>query len=132
MAKGQKVMKSAKARNVRKATLKQKKGKKADGDADMTGGQRRETPGELFKRHAAEAKKLKAEIADLKRQRAKLPKKTSKEAKKALSAKIISLKEDLEKRHTAELAAAKIDKASTIFGGGAGADEQDSDDDESL
>merc|ERR1740121_3514912 len=90
MPKGQLNAKKAKSKGVKKTSLKQKKKPQvANGDAQMGGAPRvhRETAHELFKRHAHERKQAKHEVNELKRQRMKLPKKTAKDGKKALSKK---------------------------------------------
>jgi len=130
MPKGQKAKKTAKARNVKKTQLKQKKAKvQADGDSKMGGADAaakkpRETAHDLFKRHAAERKKLKAEVAELKRQRMKMPKKGKKEEKKAISHKIASLEEAMRERHLAEQEALGVERASQAVEG-AGSDDDD-------
>eukprot|EP00928_Gymnodinium_smaydae_P089842 TRINITY_DN73737_c0_g1_i1.p2 TRINITY_DN73737_c0_g1~~TRINITY_DN73737_c0_g1_i1.p2 ORF type:complete len:142 (-),score=50.86 TRINITY_DN73737_c0_g1_i1:25-450(-) len=124
MAKGPKNKGKAKKKvkavgSVRKAQLKQKKRQVSKDADDSMGGavRRRETAHELFRRHAAENRKLKSEVAELKKQRAKLPKKGKKEEKKALSARILKLGEDLRSRHAAELEAAGLDKAARAAAG---------------
>mmetsp|Transcript_30177 Transcript_30177/g.76338 ORF Transcript_30177/g.76338 Transcript_30177/m.76338 type:complete len:144 (-) Transcript_30177:82-513(-) len=130
MPKGLKAKKTAKARNVKKTQLKQKKAKvQADGDTSMGGADAavkapRETAHDLFKRHAAERKKLKAEVAELKRQRMKMPKKGKKDAKKVLSQKIQTLEQEMRERHQAEQKAAGLEKASQAFVGN-GSDNED-------
>lgn len=78
-----------------------------------TGNTRRE----LKKRHTQERKTLQAEIADLKRQRKKLPKKGSKDDKKELTREIKKMESELREKQKAELDAV----------GGAGAEEDDDD-----
>mmetsp|Transcript_25946 Transcript_25946/g.86409 ORF Transcript_25946/g.86409 Transcript_25946/m.86409 type:complete len:140 (+) Transcript_25946:88-507(+) len=128
MPKGKIQKKTSKARNVKKTQLKQKKSKaQADGDAKMGGvvaKAPRESAHDLFKRHAAERKKVKNEVAELKRQRMKKGK-INKDAKKALTKRITDMEEELRKRQEAEQEAAGVEKASKIFGGeGAASDEE--------
>merc|ERR1712039_489846 len=113
MPKGQLYTKKAKKNGVKKNNLKQKKPPVAqkDGDAEMKGAPKvaRESAHDLFKRHAAERKKAMAEVADLKKQRAKLPKKKSKEGKKAISKQIKDLIDGLKARHDQEKKSAGLD-----------------------
>lgn len=104
MAKGKISKNVKKASSVKKSQLKQKKKVEVlQNFAKMSdAAPPRETAHELFKRHAAERKKVKIEVEDLKRQRMKLPKKGNKEDKKALTQRIWDLQEELEKRHTSE------------------------------
>ncbi|CAE7402332.1 unnamed protein product, partial [Symbiodinium necroappetens] len=73
---------------VKKAHLKSKKAKakqaakKKDEDADVSVEPPKESSHDMKRRHAAERKALKATVADLKRQRKKLPKKSKKDDKK--------------------------------------------------
>uniref|UniRef100_A0A6U6NGP5 Uncharacterized protein n=1 Tax=Zooxanthella nutricula TaxID=1333877 RepID=A0A6U6NGP5_9DINO len=116
MPKGQKAKKAGKAKSVKKTQLKVKKraqqtcqDSKMDSAEDEVKEQK-ETAHELFRRHAAERKKVQAEVVELKRQRMKLPKKGQKEAKKALTHKIAALEEAQRERHAAERAAAGVAK----------------------
>ncbi|OLQ09394.1 hypothetical protein AK812_SmicGene6982 [Symbiodinium microadriaticum] len=94
---------------VKKAHLKSKKAKakqaakKKDEDADVSVEPPKESSHDMKRRHAAERKALKAIVADLKRQRKKLPKKSKKDDKKALTDEIKQMTDELRKRHAAEL-----------------------------
>mmetsp|Transcript_69124 Transcript_69124/g.123073 ORF Transcript_69124/g.123073 Transcript_69124/m.123073 type:complete len:136 (-) Transcript_69124:68-475(-) len=127
--------KQAKTRGVKKTLLKQKKKvHAADHDAkleddkmdDVRAQLPRETSHELFKRHAAERKQVQQKLADLKRERAKLLKKTNKDRKKAISQEIKNLVKNMKERHVAELKAAGVEKGSND----AELESQDEDDDD--
>ncbi|CAE7474466.1 unnamed protein product [Symbiodinium natans] len=108
---------------VKKAHLKSKKAKakqaakKKDEDAnDVSLEPPKESRHEMKRRHAGERRALQATVADLKRQRKKLPKKSKKDDKKALTDEIKQMTDELRKRHAAEL-------------GGIGAQDAEDDDD---
>mmetsp|Transcript_52616 Transcript_52616/g.125682 ORF Transcript_52616/g.125682 Transcript_52616/m.125682 type:complete len:140 (+) Transcript_52616:124-543(+) len=130
MAKGNKASKKKSQRVVKNAKLKQKKEAVQGGDAMDTDGakasaaQQRESSKDLFKRHAAEWKEVKAQIADMKRQRAKLPKKGQKEEKKALTIKLRTMEQELRDRHDAELKAAGLERQAKM-GRGCASDDDD-------
>merc|ERR1719198_599230 len=64
-----------------------------------------ETKREVFARHAHEWKQMKAQVATLKRERKKIPKKGNKEKKKAVSKEIRKLIADLREKQQKEMAA---------------------------
>ncbi|KAF4650392.1 hypothetical protein FOL47_001180 [Perkinsus chesapeaki] len=70
---------------------------------------------EIFRRHAEEWKKMKVQVADLKRQRKKLPKKGNKDKKKLISQEIKKLVSDLKEQHDRELEDAGISSGSVKY-----------------
>mmetsp|Transcript_56803 Transcript_56803/g.69414 ORF Transcript_56803/g.69414 Transcript_56803/m.69414 type:complete len:145 (+) Transcript_56803:77-511(+) len=68
-----------------------------------------ETSEQLKERQAAEWKEMKAQVALLKKERQKLPRRGSKDQKEEVSKKIRQLQEDMQVRHVAERKAAGLD-----------------------
>mmetsp|Transcript_88406 Transcript_88406/g.205685 ORF Transcript_88406/g.205685 Transcript_88406/m.205685 type:complete len:131 (-) Transcript_88406:172-564(-) len=130
MPRGQKNKKVLK-RQVKKAHLKKKRDAKKDADqpvAPMAVEAPRETARQLKKRQAGERRKLKRQVADLKRQRKSLSKKSHKNAKKELSVQIYDLTQNLAERQKAELTAAGVARESRPPSEA----EEDDDEDEEL
>mmetsp|Transcript_47424 Transcript_47424/g.75392 ORF Transcript_47424/g.75392 Transcript_47424/m.75392 type:complete len:144 (+) Transcript_47424:73-504(+) len=76
--------------------------------ASSAGG-RSETAEQLKSRQTTEWKEMKAQVAQLKKVRQKLPRRGSKEQKEEVSKQIRQLQEDMQVRHVAELKAAGLD-----------------------
>ncbi|EEQ99878.1 hypothetical protein Pmar_PMAR006550 [Perkinsus marinus ATCC 50983] len=70
---------------------------------------------EIFRRHTEEWKKMKVQVADLKRQRMRLPKKGNKDKKKLISQEIKKLVADLREKHDRELEEAGIVSGSVKY-----------------
>ncbi|KAF4740764.1 hypothetical protein FOZ62_013508, partial [Perkinsus olseni] len=70
---------------------------------------------EIFRRHTEEWKKMKVRVADLKRQRMRLPKKGNKDKKKLISQEIKKLIADLREKHDRELEEAGIVSGSVKY-----------------
>mmetsp|Transcript_24893 Transcript_24893/g.54539 ORF Transcript_24893/g.54539 Transcript_24893/m.54539 type:complete len:144 (+) Transcript_24893:67-498(+) len=143
MAKGTKAKKNKSQKAIKNAKLKQKKVEavqQAGGDVEMDELrkvskrplQQKESSKDLFKRHAAERKQVQVLVADLKRQRAKIPKKGQKEEKKALTDKIRTAEAELRERQDADLKAAGLDRPAKQGRGCKSSSDDEVDDDAEL